>query len=569
MTLHNAKGLEFRAVYLIGMEEGIFPHSRSIEEQGIEEERRLCYVGMTRAQERLTLLHASSRMLYGGRNHNLPSRFLDEVPERHVERERLRPASWSSYGAPRHSQVVPREDVPDLATGDSVRHSTLGEGVVVRIEPGGLVDGALRRRRQRAEARARVRAAREAVASGHVRGSSLRRPGRVRPRDRRDRPVLQPAARRGVLRALGAHAAARADARRLRGRPDRRRRGRVPVRALGAGRLAALRGRDRRRHPADASPPRRPPLADGRAAARRPRARRADRGALGLRGDDLRPLRLRHRLLGGRAEGPARVGRVREPARARRDDALRHARRGARAVPAGVRRGAARASGHDVAERRVVGGTPPAPGGGREGRAAPFRRARGATASRRHMRSTGRASRSRAVSRRRASSCARRSARRRRRRRRSGGSCSTSTGWPSSRCRSRRPTIRSSCSSRCPRRAQYRMGDGLWVRVVDLPARALGPRVRRGRAARARGARRGLRMERRTLAARRTARASAPTPSPTSRSTSRALGSAYLGAVSFTQLRDAVRVQELREGAIRRADALFAWRPLPWCLEIF
>jgi DNA helicase II / ATP-dependent DNA helicase PcrA len=139
MTLHNAKGLEFRAVYLIGMEEGIFPHSRSIEEQGIEEERRLCYVGMTRAQERLTLLHASSRMLYGGRNHNLPSRFLDELPESHVERERLRPASWSSYGAPRQSQIAPQENVPDLSTGDSVRHSTLGEGVVVRIEPGGLV----------------------------------------------------------------------------------------------------------------------------------------------------------------------------------------------------------------------------------------------------------------------------------------------------------------------------------------------------------------------------------------------------------------------------------------------
>ncbi|HEU5243370.1 MAG TPA: UvrD-helicase domain-containing protein [Gaiellaceae bacterium] len=139
MTLHNAKGLEFRAVYLIGMEEGIFPHSRSIEEQGIEEERRLCYVGMTRARERLTLLHASSRMLYGGRNHYLPSRFLDEVPDSHVERERLRPASWSGYGAPRRSQIAPQENVPDLSTGDSVRHSTLGEGVVVRIEPGGLV----------------------------------------------------------------------------------------------------------------------------------------------------------------------------------------------------------------------------------------------------------------------------------------------------------------------------------------------------------------------------------------------------------------------------------------------
>src|SRR6266852_6282601 len=139
MTLHNAKGLEFRAVYLIGMEEGIFPHSRSIEEQGIEEERRLCYVGMTRAMERLTLLHASSRMLYGGRSYNLPSRFLDELPERHVERERLQPASWSNYGAPKQSQVAPRDDVPSLGTGDNVRHGTLGEGVVVRIEPGGVV----------------------------------------------------------------------------------------------------------------------------------------------------------------------------------------------------------------------------------------------------------------------------------------------------------------------------------------------------------------------------------------------------------------------------------------------
>ena len=71
MTLHNAKGLEFRAVYLIGMEEGIFPHARSIEEQGIEEERRLCYVGMTRAKEQLALTHASSRSLWGSRGYNM------------------------------------------------------------------------------------------------------------------------------------------------------------------------------------------------------------------------------------------------------------------------------------------------------------------------------------------------------------------------------------------------------------------------------------------------------------------------------------------------------------------
>jgi DNA helicase II / ATP-dependent DNA helicase PcrA len=140
MTIHNAKGLEFRAVFMIGMEEAVFPHIRSIEENEVEEERRLCYVGMTRAKERLVLTHASSRTLFGRREYNLPSRFLDELPAgSFVERERLRPTSWSSYGAPRLSEVAPRADVPQLSTGDSVRHGTLGEGVVVRIEPGGVV----------------------------------------------------------------------------------------------------------------------------------------------------------------------------------------------------------------------------------------------------------------------------------------------------------------------------------------------------------------------------------------------------------------------------------------------
>ncbi len=138
MTLHNAKGLEYRAVFMIGMEEGIFPHSRSIEEQGVEEERRLAYVGMTRAMERLTLTHALARSLYGRRDYNAPSRFLDELPAE-VERERLRPASWSSYGASRESQIASRGDAPSLQTGDSVRHGSLGEGVVIRIEAGGVV----------------------------------------------------------------------------------------------------------------------------------------------------------------------------------------------------------------------------------------------------------------------------------------------------------------------------------------------------------------------------------------------------------------------------------------------
>ncbi len=136
MTLHNAKGLEFRAVFLIGMEEGVFPHSRSIEEQGLEEERRLCYVGLTRAQERLVLTHAAARSLWGSRGYNLPSRFLDELPQEEIDRDRLRPSSWTGYGAP---TVTVRRDVLSLSTGDSVRHSTLGEGVVTAIASDGIV----------------------------------------------------------------------------------------------------------------------------------------------------------------------------------------------------------------------------------------------------------------------------------------------------------------------------------------------------------------------------------------------------------------------------------------------
>ena len=139
MTIHNAKGLEYRVVFLIGMEEGIFPHARSIEDNDVEEERRLAYVGMTRAMERLTLTHTTARSLYGRREYNLPSRFLDELPAG-VVRERLRPASWAGY-AQSARQIAPREDrdLPALSTGDSVRHGSLGEGVVMRIEPGGVV----------------------------------------------------------------------------------------------------------------------------------------------------------------------------------------------------------------------------------------------------------------------------------------------------------------------------------------------------------------------------------------------------------------------------------------------
>jgi DNA helicase-2/ATP-dependent DNA helicase PcrA len=104
---------------------------------------------MTRAKERLSLTHAARRSLYGRTDANLPSRFLDELPAEGVERERLAPASWSGYGA-RPAEVAPRAVLPQLSTGDNVRHSTLGSGVVTRIEPDGVVtvrfeDGAERR----------------------------------------------------------------------------------------------------------------------------------------------------------------------------------------------------------------------------------------------------------------------------------------------------------------------------------------------------------------------------------------------------------------------------------------
>ena len=152
MTAHNAKGLEFGVVFMIGMEETIFPHLRSVEENSIEEERRLCYVGMTRAKERLTMLHASRRSLYGRTDANLPSRFLDELPVELIERTRLVPTSWSSYRSPSAHLSAARSErpIPDLATGDTVRHDTLGTGIVTRIEPDGVVtvrfeDGSERR----------------------------------------------------------------------------------------------------------------------------------------------------------------------------------------------------------------------------------------------------------------------------------------------------------------------------------------------------------------------------------------------------------------------------------------
>jgi DNA helicase-2/ATP-dependent DNA helicase PcrA len=164
MTLHNAKGLEFPVVFITGMEEGLFPHARSLDEQRLEEERRLCYVGITRAKDRLYLSHALSRTLHGGAGYKLPSRFLGEIPEGLLEHRatsvwphRTRVAGGvgatpgtarrSGHGAkagvpyapPAQPKRQPAGQVAGLSTGDRVLHAKFGEGLVLGIEPGGVV----------------------------------------------------------------------------------------------------------------------------------------------------------------------------------------------------------------------------------------------------------------------------------------------------------------------------------------------------------------------------------------------------------------------------------------------
>jgi DNA helicase-2/ATP-dependent DNA helicase PcrA len=143
MTIHNAKGLEFGTVFMIGLEDGVFPHSRAIESGDLEEERRLAYVGITRAKRELYLIYARSRSLFGGRDWNLRSRFIDEIPIELTDRQEQGPtgreaaSTWSGGGA------VPAPDPSGpgaiFALGDDVVHAQFGEGVVVGVEPGGLV----------------------------------------------------------------------------------------------------------------------------------------------------------------------------------------------------------------------------------------------------------------------------------------------------------------------------------------------------------------------------------------------------------------------------------------------
>jgi len=154
LTLHAAKGLEFPVVFIVGLEEGLFPHSRSMEDpEAMEEERRLCYVGVTRAMDRLYLLHTFRRTIFGENKLSVASRFLADVPPGLAEQQpatpggrftrpeqpAARPGSpiWSgsvtrwSPGQP--ASASPRLVAPSFKVGDTVVHTAFGEGVVVKI----------------------------------------------------------------------------------------------------------------------------------------------------------------------------------------------------------------------------------------------------------------------------------------------------------------------------------------------------------------------------------------------------------------------------------------------------
>ena len=136
MTLHSAKGLEFNIVFLVGMEEGLFPHNMSIMEDNLEEERRLCYVGITRAKERLYLTNAKRRMLYGKEQQNMPSRFISEINSQHVEQNFEEP------------KIINKKNMytdanNDIIEGSIISHEVHGTGVVVKDE-GNLIEVAFK-----------------------------------------------------------------------------------------------------------------------------------------------------------------------------------------------------------------------------------------------------------------------------------------------------------------------------------------------------------------------------------------------------------------------------------------
>ncbi|HIF9076973.1 TPA: DNA helicase II [Photobacterium damselae] len=140
MTMHSAKGLEFPLVFMVGMEEGMFPSSRTTEEVGrLEEERRLCYVGMTRAMQKLYLTHAEMRRLYGKDNFHKPSRFLKEIPEHFIDEVRMKAQVSRPVSTGRFSQTAVNENFNQtgFSLGQRVEHPTFGEGTIINYEGSG------------------------------------------------------------------------------------------------------------------------------------------------------------------------------------------------------------------------------------------------------------------------------------------------------------------------------------------------------------------------------------------------------------------------------------------------
>ena len=138
MTLHTAKGLEFPVVFMCGMEDGLFPHQRSLNDlDGLEEERRLCYVGMTRAMKQLYLTFAEQRRLHGVDNYSMASRFIKEVPEELVEEVRPRIQVSRPVAVGRFRPPVEEPATPGMRLGARVRHGKFGDGVILTVEGNG------------------------------------------------------------------------------------------------------------------------------------------------------------------------------------------------------------------------------------------------------------------------------------------------------------------------------------------------------------------------------------------------------------------------------------------------
>ena len=146
MTMHSAKGLEFPLVFIVGLEEGLFPSQRSLDEEGkLEEERRLCYVGVTRARQQLVLCCAEHRRLYGQDLYPTPSRFVSEIPENLIQELRTKPAvsrtsyASSAYGQSPYRQSASKETqaVNGISVGQRVTHAKFGDGIVTNLEGSG------------------------------------------------------------------------------------------------------------------------------------------------------------------------------------------------------------------------------------------------------------------------------------------------------------------------------------------------------------------------------------------------------------------------------------------------